>query len=142
MANDPNEVFGRRIGAALVDLLIIAVFFVVLGIATGGGSSDDGNVSVKTGTAATLVFFAVELAYYFVLESANGQTVGKRLLGVRVAGADGSPAQPGQIAIRTLLRIVDILPLAYLLGFVVALATGGRRQRLGDLAARTVVVQA
>jgi uncharacterized RDD family membrane protein YckC len=142
VANDPSEVLGRRIGAALIDILILALIFVAIGVASGGGNSDDGTVSVHTGTAGTLVFFAVELAYYFFQEAATGQTVGKRLLGIRVAAADGTPATRRQVAIRTLLRLVDILPALYLLGLVVALAGGERRQRIGDLAARTVVVKA
>jgi uncharacterized RDD family membrane protein YckC len=81
-------------------------------------------------------------AYYFGLEASSGATLGKRALGIRVAGVHGGVASASAIALRTALRIVDFLPLLYLVGFVAALATGRRRQRLGDLAARTSVLRA
>ena len=84
----------------------------------------------------------VVLGYYFGFEVAVGQTVGKRLLGLRVTRADGSRPSVAAVAVRTLLRLVDWLPALYLVGFMAMLATGVRRQRLGDLAARTRVARA
>ena len=85
-----------------------------------------GNFSVYlTGTWA-LVFFALALGYYFVLEAWAGQTVGKRLLGLRVFSAAGARPSVRAVAGRTLLRIVDWLPAFYLAGFITMLATGTR----------------
>ena len=81
------------------------------------------------------------LYYYFALESGGGQTVGKKLLKLRVLRADGRPAGMREIAVRTVLRVVDGIG-AYIVGLIVMLATGQRRQRLGDLAAGTIVVDA
>lgn len=78
------------------------------------------------------------LFYYFALESAGGQTLGKRLTGVRVACPDGRRADLRQVAIRTVARIAD----GHVVGLIAMLATGERRQRLGDLAAGTVVTRA
>jgi uncharacterized RDD family membrane protein YckC len=78
------------------------------------------------------------LFYYFALESAGGQTLGKRLTGVRVARPDGRPADLRQVAIRTVARIAD----GHVVGLIAMLATGERRQRLGDLAAGTIVTRA
>jgi RDD family len=77
-----------------------------------------------------------------VLEAWAGQTVGKRLLGLRVLSAGGARPSVRAVAGRTLLRIVDWLPALYLAGFITMLATGTRRQRIGDLAARTAVARA
>lgn len=71
----------------------------------------------------------------------SGRTLGKALLGVRVLGQDGLPVTFSQAAVRNLLRLVDILPGGYLLG-VLGCAFHPRRQRIGDLAAGTVVVRA
>jgi hypothetical protein len=87
-----------------------------------------------------IAFLALVLSYYFVLEAVSGQTVGKRLLGLRVSRA-GERASVGAVAGRTVLRLVDWLPFLYLVGFVTMLATGARRQRVGDLAAQTSVVR-
>jgi hypothetical protein len=82
------------------------------------------------------------LGYYFVLEAWAGQTVGKRLLSLRVLHAGGARPSARAVAIRTLLRMVDWLPLLYLAGFITMLATGKHRRRIGDLAARTAVTRA
>ena len=54
---------------------------------------------------------------------------------------DGAPADAGPVAIRTLLRIIDVLSFLYLIGFTVLLTAGKGRQRLGDMAASTAVVR-
>jgi uncharacterized RDD family membrane protein YckC len=139
---DRTDVLGRRIGAALLDFLVLALVFVVVGLIGGDTSSGEGNASVTLGGAATVAFALISLLYYGLSEALTGQTLGKKALGVRVARLDGSKAGAGAVVIRTLLRIVDSLPLAYLVGLIVVLVTGRRRQRLGDLAAGTTVVSA
>jgi uncharacterized RDD family membrane protein YckC len=69
-----------------------------------------------------------------------GQTIGKWILGIRVMDATGLRLQLHQIMIRNLIRTVDLLPLIGLTGAVTMLCTP-RLQRLGDLAAGTVVVR-
>jgi uncharacterized RDD family membrane protein YckC len=79
--------------------------------------------------------------YRFALEARDGQTIGKRCYGIRVVAADGGPAGPRAIAIRSVLRIVDSLPVSYLAGLLSMARTGpARRQRIGDIAAGTIVV--
>ncbi|MEA2458667.1 MAG: hypothetical protein QOC95_1639 [Thermoleophilaceae bacterium] len=141
-AADPTDVVGRRIGAALLDGILLSVIFVVVGIASGGGSTGGGKASVTLGTAGTLVWVAATLVYFIVSEAASGQTVGKRALGIKVVRSDGSRAGAGPIVVRNLLRLVDALPIAYIVGLVTILATGRRRQRIGDMAADTAVVRA
>lgn len=70
----------------------------------------------------------------------RGQTIGKRLFKLRVADAQGLRIQPGQIFVRNILRFIDMLPLFYLVGGV-ACAWNSRSQRLGDIAANTVVIR-
>ncbi len=80
-------------------------------------------------------------AYHFVFEARGGQTIGKRRYGIRVVAADGGPASPRAVAIRSVVRIFDSLPLCYLVGLISMVRTGsGRRQRIGDIAAGTIVV--
>jgi uncharacterized RDD family membrane protein YckC len=59
--------------------------------------------------------------------------MGKLLLDPRVLRAGGTRPSVRAVAVRTLLRIVDWLPVLYLAGFIVTLVTGARRQRIGDL---------
>jgi len=88
---------------------------------------------------ATLV---VGWSYFVVLEWLwEGRTLGKRIFGMRVITADGSPASFIAVLIRNLVRIVDFLPAFYGLGLL-AIVVSSRSQRLGDLAAGTFVVRA
>lgn len=137
-----EDVLGRRIAAAVIDLVVLIGLFVLLAVTMGDSTTNGGGVSLALHGGAAALYFALVLLYYFVLEAALGQMVGKLLLGLRVLRADGSRASVGRIALRTLLRIVDWLPFFYLVGFVALLATGRPRRRLGDLAAKTVVTRA
>ncbi len=93
------------------------------------------------GAAATLGFFLLSIGYGVACEWAwRGQTLGKRLLRLRVVDAEGLRLQFHQIVIRNLLRVVDSLPLLYFVGGLVCWLTP-RCQRLGDLAANTLVVR-
>jgi uncharacterized RDD family membrane protein YckC len=86
-----------------------------------------------------ILYFLISVGYTIVLEWRwQGQTVGKRLFGLRVIDVHGLRLQPSQIVLRNLLRLIDVLPLFYLVGGIAALLSR-RGQRLGDLAANTVV---
>lgn len=79
------------------------------------------------------------LLYHPVFEIAwRGRTPGKRLAGLRVIDSSGRPATATQILIRNVFRLVDSVPVLYALGIVVS-ALQSRHQRIGDIAAATVV---
>ncbi len=80
--------------------------------------------------------------YYLLFELRwGGQTPGKRFAKIRVVRSDGAPAGASEIVVRNLVRIVDLLPMAYLAGFVCMIANRQAR-RLGDFAAGTLAVKA
>src|SRR5262245_19224013 len=126
-----SKLDNRRVTAAILDLFIVAAGAVVILVA------GDSLSSARPGALAAVIL-GWALYYFFALESGEGQTLGKRLMKIRVVRADGRPAGMGEIAVRTILRVVD----NYLIGMTVRLATGERRQRIGDLAAGTIVVDA
>ncbi len=143
-----TDVLGRRFWAALVDLVILGLVFGILVAVTHGTRTE--TISVPggypvTSQAATLsggsllLFFAISMGYYFILESVTGQTLGKMLLGVQVVGLDGRAASVGQILVRTLGRLVDALPFLYLVGFISLIAGQPPRKRVGDRMAGTTV---
>ena len=137
-----EELSGWRIAAALVDLVVLAGVAVILSAATGQITSSGTSFQISLNFAWTLVLLAIALLYYFALEAWAGQTLGKLLFDLRVRTAAGEKPAIGAVAVRTLLRIVDWLPLLYLAGWISTLATGARRQRIGDLAARTMMARA
>jgi len=89
-----------------------------------------------------IVAFALAWLYPVVFETLwNGQTLGKRALGLRVVSANGAPVGWMAAFVRNLLRTVDMLPLGYAAGIVTSLFDPWGR-RLGDLVAGTLVVHA
>lgn len=140
---------GRRFLATLVDAIVFVVALIPIFAAFG----QDGGCD--TGTAMTLSFtwesepvslcggvaglwYLAVFAYYVVLEKVLGGTIGKLVLGLRVRRLDGGEISWGQSVGRTALRIVD----GFLFYLVAAIAvwSSDRNQRIGDMAAKTLVV--
>ena len=132
---------GNRGFAALVDFVLAGLVFV--------GALWGFSVLTNALPAASpffgllvLLTFTIAWSYFVLLEWLwQGQTVGKRLYGLRVIRDDGAPAGFVAVLIRNLIRIVDFLPAFYGLGLLMIIFTS-RSQRLGDLAAGTYVVRA
>jgi uncharacterized RDD family membrane protein YckC len=88
-----------------------------------------------------IALFAAVFLYDILFEVlAAGRTPGKRITHLRVVRERGTPVDLPASAIRNLLRLIDWLPGAYLLGLASILLTE-RNQRLGDLAGGTLVVR-
>ncbi len=121
-----------RIGAAIIDGLVLVALYIGICVALHW------QALTLTHQLAAL---GLNIVYYFLLESRDGQTVGKRRCGVRVVSLDGSPASPKAIALRSVLRFFDYLPVWYASGLINMVRTGPeRRQRIGDVAAGTKVI--
>jgi uncharacterized RDD family membrane protein YckC len=89
----------------------------------------------------TLGYFVISIGYGIAFEWAwRGQTLGKKIFRLRVVDAEGLRLQFHQIVTRNLLRFIDSLPLFYFVGGLVCWFNA-RAQRLGDLAANTVVIR-
>jgi uncharacterized RDD family membrane protein YckC len=88
----------------------------------------------------TLVAIVIGLGYFVYFEGTTGQTIGKKIVNIKVVKEDGKPMTYIDAFIRTLLRLIDG-QLAYLLGLIIILVSE-KRQRLGDMAAKTLVVKA
>jgi uncharacterized RDD family membrane protein YckC len=133
----PLAGFGSRFVALLVDSLLQGLVFaavvVVLVVAGAGGYA--------AGAIVAVAVFALLFAYPVAFElGAGGRTPGKRWSGLRVVSDDGSPVTFRGSALRNVLRLVDILPVMYLVGTIAIFATRNN-QRLGDVAAGTLVVR-
>ena len=126
---------GSRFAAGLIDLAIKGAVVTVVALAAGVSL---GRVPALIVGGASLLFAMVFFDILFEVRSA-GRTPGKRTLGLRGALADGRPVGLRASAVRNLLRLVEGLPTFYVPAIVSILATGSN-QRLGDLAAGTVVM--
>jgi uncharacterized RDD family membrane protein YckC len=141
VATGDVHVTGRRVLAIIVDGLVLGVLFWVMSLIFGTSSAEGGMASASLGTLGTLLYLILAFAYFTLLEGNRGQTLGKMLLGIKVVREDnGEVPGLGAAAIRTVLRLIDVLPFAYLVGYISILITS-RNQRLGDMAANTLVVR-
>jgi len=133
-----------RCFAVMIDLLVItgcaiAGILIVIVILMAFGNQH--VLSDLVVTVYALAFFAFSIGYFMVTEWAwQGQTVGKRVMRIRVMDMQALKLQPSQVVLRNLLRTVDMLPSLYFVGGVTSLLNR-HSQRLGDLAAGTVVVR-
>jgi uncharacterized RDD family membrane protein YckC len=137
-------IFSYRLAGPISRCIAWGIDFVVItAISMGVGilCIVAGFVSADFAFALSLIaFFTISIGYGVVAEWAlRGQTVGKRFLRLRVMDAQGLRLQFHQILMRNLLRFADMAPGFYLVGGVACLVSN-RCQRLGDLAANTVVV--
>ncbi|NJL92858.1 MAG: RDD family protein [Anaerolineae bacterium] len=134
--------FGSRSVAALVDyglLGLLMTLFTCGFIRLAAESYDETQVGVLL-AVFTLILFALFTFYHLTFEFLwNGQTPGKRLFGLRVVMQDGLPATTTALLIRNFIRLFDFLPFFYGVGLI-TLFWARKTQRLGDMAARTVVI--
>ena len=138
LAGGGNRGFAALIDFTIASLIAIGVLTASAVIAATAGPRTFGATAGFVGLLGLTVIWG----YFIVLEWLwNGQTIGKRMCGLRVIGADGAPAGFLAIFIRNLARVVDFLPAFYGFGLV-AIVLSPRSQRLGDIAAGTYVVRA
>jgi uncharacterized RDD family membrane protein YckC len=135
------HVTGRRVLAIIVDGLLLSVLFWVMSMLFGSSSAEGGQVSASMTGLPFVLYLLIVFAYFTLMEGYRGQTVGKMLLGIKVIREDNGEVPGLKVAaIRTILRLIDVLPFAYLVGFIAVLISS-KNQRLGDMAANTLVVR-
>lgn len=142
----PIAGIGHRVLAAFLDLFFI--FAIVVGIVAGFFlAGERPSVPAQLGSAlaglfVVLTFVALPFAYYVLIETFwNGQTLGKRITGIRVLRDDGAPVGFFPILLRNVIRTIDLFPPILAIDLVVMLLSA-KGQRLGDLMAGTIVVKA
>jgi uncharacterized RDD family membrane protein YckC len=92
------------------------------------------------GESVTVIGGPLLLLYMILSEGRFGQSLGKKLFGLKVKKENGKKIGMKEAVIRNLLRVIDVLPMYYIAGIVI-LFVNKKHQRIGDLAAKTVVVR-
>jgi uncharacterized RDD family membrane protein YckC len=127
---------GSRFIAGLVDvalrLLVLAAIILILALIHSGTLS-----VIVISISSLLAWFAYDVVFEVW---GGGRTPGKRWSGLRVVTAGGAPVSVGPSAVRTLLRLIDVWATLSILGMLCIMGTR-QNQRLGDLAAGTVVIR-
>ncbi|MFD1588481.1 RDD family protein [Halorientalis brevis] len=100
----------------------------------------DATLSGSAGTAAFGLWLAFGIGYHTLLEWRFGKTLGKYLVGIRAVEDDGSPLSLRSSIVRNVFRLVDFLPIWYLVGIVGIYLSDGNK-RIGDQFGGTAVVR-
>ncbi|WP_447640931.1 MULTISPECIES: RDD family protein [Chitinophagaceae] len=130
---------GDRVLASILDMLIwIAYYFIVIFVFIVWGSANNSN----SFWVVLMIIFFLPLMFYNLASEIfmNGQTFGKKAMKIRVMNMNGGNPTYSQYFIRWLMRLVDMFIGSGLVAFV-AVTASQKNQRLGDLAAGTIVVK-
>ena len=136
---------GSRLAASGIDILLQMVLLYIVAMAfniisEGLGTAGAWITAVNKGLLNILIFIVL-WGYYFLFEwLCNGQTPGKRMLGLRVVEVSGLPITLWDSFLRNTMRVIDFLPVFYGVGGLTGMLNPHNR-RLGDLAAGTVVAR-
>lgn len=135
---------GSRFVALFSDTLLLACGLAGLGLLTMlVANLDLSDWLAGWGLAlVVLVLFLVFWGYFVLFEAfRGGRTPGKKWAGIRVVHEAGHPITLRGAAIRNLVRVVDVQPMLTCLVGGAAMMVHPRTQRLGDMAAGTIVVR-
>lgn len=139
---------GSRSYAFIIDwhfrLLLALAWFIGAVLLLGGSFDKHFGELFRNSSASLWTVFLPAVAIYFlyhpVLEVVmQGRTPGKRIAGVRILSLQGQTPEFSALLIRNVFRLIDSLPIFYILGLGVAMGTS-RQVRIGDLAAGTLLV--
>lgn len=128
---------GKRIIAFILDLTVLIIYLITMTMTVykAVGLFDERNV-LGVRELSMLPIFCYSLFMHLVF---NGRTVGKFIMKIKVVKEDGSPARLSDFLVRWVLRLIDIVLFFGTVG-VVAILFSERKQRLGDIAAKTIVI--
>jgi uncharacterized RDD family membrane protein YckC len=126
--------FWRRVGAAIIDGIILGIAGTIIGLPFGRVDPAD-----PTSNIASFIGFVVGVVYYVFMESSSRQaTLGKMALGLKVTDLQGVRISPGTALVRYLAKFLSAIIL--LIGFLMVAFTA-RKQGLHDIIAKTLVVK-
>jgi uncharacterized RDD family membrane protein YckC len=128
-----------RLVSLVIDSVILGIITLALVIVTGIHFVSSVS-SPATPWTFNILFFLIYIGYYTYLEGTRGQTIGKMVTKIKVVREDGGDIDISTAFIRNILRIVDGL-FVYLVGAIL-IWRSSKKQRLGDMIAKTVVVKA
>lgn len=134
----PLAGLGSRTAAFVIDLVLQGLIFAACVLVFVVPFGDSAPIMIAI---AFILLFAVQFGYHVAFEVfASGRTPGKRALGLRVVRLTGGPIGFRESAVRNLVRMVDLELTSGAAG-IVSVVASSRNQRLGDMAAGTLVVR-
>lgn len=128
------------VGSRLIALMVDAVIQLVVLVPVLIGFLSDGLSGTAESVVLSLLVFGILWGYFVAFEwLRGGQTPGKSVQGIRVVQTSGEPAGFAPVMVRNLVRIVEVYALPFIA--LISMFASARSQRLGDVAAGTMVVR-
>ena len=132
-----TRVTGRRTVQFIIDIIIYGIVGSLISWALNRGT---GGVHAILVIVDVVVIVAWYVIYWALIPFKNdGQTIGMKVLGIRIINLNGGPASMLQLVVRSILLILFVIP-SLLVGIIVMMCSR-YRQRTGDHMARTIVVR-
>ncbi len=127
---------GDRIVAGLIDTAIIAAYIIIMIIILSLSKIQGSGIQIL------MVLMYLPVCFYTLVSELlmNGQTVGKRVMQIKVVSINGNQPSFSQYLIRWLFRLIDIWITSYLLA-IIMIAVSRNHQRLGDTVANTTLIK-
>ncbi|WP_167341616.1 RDD family protein [Nonlabens sp. SY33080] len=128
---------GKRILAFIIDALVLFAYIIILTFTVYRAISVlDGDNDIGAYELSMIPIFIYSVIMHIIF---NGRTVGKFIMGIKVVKEDGSPARWSDFIVRWIVRLVDLWLFMFTVGTVSILLTD-KQQRLGDMMAKTIVI--
>ena len=139
---DKYASIGSRVAATVIDIFLIFVLLIAIGFVLTIIEAVVSLAALMSWLLVLVLFLVLPFAYFIFLEGGigKGQTIGKRLLHIKVINETGGTPSYTQSFLRTLTRFADLQIIYHIIGLIVASLTE-KRQRVGDLLAKTLVVK-
>jgi uncharacterized RDD family membrane protein YckC len=128
---------GRRMGAALIDFSVLTITGLIFGAFWGERDYSDSDLSFKLTGAPAFFWFLTCFLLMTLPEGINGNTLGQRVLKIKVVQKETFRPSLGSSIVRHLFDFIDYF---LLIGIIIA-ASNEKRQRIGDLVAGTIVIE-
>ncbi len=132
-----------RVVASILDFIIVIFYFVLINILFASVLSVQIAYDEFNNVAVLFLYILMLPGFFYSFLSEallGGQTIGKMALGIRVLNVSGDNASIGDLFLRWIFRIIDIIATIGALGLIVALSNE-KSQRLGDLVANTIQIK-
>jgi uncharacterized RDD family membrane protein YckC len=139
---------GPRVGARLLDVLIVAIPLSIVLSLVGWGAGAALDVGGGQGRITALIQSLLWFGYFVWLESSQGATLGKRILGIEVQGPDGGPPSVERAMKRNAWMLLGLIPaiggvlvFAAVIAIIITINSGSNMQGLHDEWATTAVLR-
>lgn len=137
---DSSAMRGAGVAIRFVALLIDGLIFMPVSFMLACFYGSASSLGFELSGPGFFVGMLLGFAYFALMEGKYGATLGKMAVGLRVVKKDGSPCDYSAAIVRTVFRLIDAFPVAYLTG-AIFIWISDNNQRVGDLVAGTFVIK-